>query len=180
MRIQPTPLAGAALIDIEPLADDRGFFARSFCRQEFLDAGLEPLVEQCNLSVNHRAGTLRGMHYQQAPHGEAKLVRCFRGAIHDVIVDLRPESETYLQHFGVDLTAENRRSLYVPRDFAHGFVTLADDTEVHYQIGTAFEPGAGRGLRFDDPALGIDWPVEPTVISARDAEWPLLSAAAAR
>jgi len=175
MLIQPTPLAGAALIDLKLLEDDRGFFARSFCRQEFIDAGLEPLVEQANMSYNHKAGTLRGMHYQRDPHAETKLVRCIRGAIYDVIVDLRPDSETYLQHFGAELTADNRTSLFVPRNFAHGYISLTDGAEVHYQVSTAYAPGAEQGLRHDDPALGIDWPIEPVVISPKDAAWPLLS-----
>lgn len=175
MLIQPTPLAGAALIDLKLLEDDRGFFARSFCRQEFIDAGLEPMVEQSNMSYNHKAGTLRGMHYQREPHGETKLIRCFRGAVYDVIVDLRPESETFLQHFGVELSEDNRSSLFIPRNFAHGYITLTDRAEVHYQVSTAYTPGAEQGLRFDDPALGIQWPLQPVVVSQKDRSWPLVS-----
>jgi dTDP-4-dehydrorhamnose 3,5-epimerase len=173
--ITTTPIPGVAIIDLKLIQDDRGFFARSFCRQEFIDAGLEPLVEQCNLSYNHRAGTLRGMHFQVEPAPEAKLVRCTRGAIVDVIVDLRPASPTRLQHVAVELTADNRRALYVPPFFAHGYQTLTDDTEVTYQVSGAYTPGTERGLRHDDPALGLSWPVPVAVISAKDAGWPLLS-----
>jgi dTDP-4-dehydrorhamnose 3,5-epimerase len=175
MRLTSTPLAGATIVDLELREDDRGFFARTFCREEFAAAGLEPLVEQCNLSYNHRAGTLRGMHYQLAPAEEAKLVRCTRGAIVDVIVDMRPESPTYLQHVAVELTADNRRALYVPPMFAHGYLTLADGAEVVYQVGQAYTPGAEAGLRYDDPALNISWPVLVAVISPKDAAWPLLA-----
>lgn len=180
MRITPTDLPGAALVELELRGDERGFFARTFCRQEFLDAGLEPLVEQCNLSYNHRAGTLRGMHYQVEPAPEAKLVRCTRGAIVDVIVDMRPESPAYLRHIAVELTAENRTALYVPPLFAHGYLTLTDGAEVVYQVSAAYAPGTERGLRHDDPALGIDWPVPVEVISPKDAAWPLLDPAAER
>ncbi len=175
MLIQSTPLDGAALIDLKRLEDDRGFFARSFCRQEFLDAGLEPLVEQANISFNHKAGTLRGMHFQFSPHQETKLVRCIRGAIYDVIVDLRPDSATFMQHFGAELTEDNCTSLFVPRDFGHGYLALTDGATVHYQVSTAYAPGAEGGLRWDDPELGLSWPIPPTVISDKDANWPLLS-----
>lgn len=177
MQITTTPLAGAALVDLKRLEDDRGFFARSFCRQEFIEAGLDPLIEQSNVSFNHRAGTLRGFHYQVAPQQEAKLVRCLRGAIYDVIVDLRPESPTYMQHFGAELTDQNRTALYVPRDFAHAYLTLTDGAEVLYNVSTAYAPGYERGLRWDDPELGVQWPVEVTTISEKDAAWPLLSTA---
>ncbi len=175
MLIHTTPLEGAALIDLKLLEDDRGFFARSFCRQEFLDAGLEPLVEQANISFNFLAGTLRGLHYQLAPDAETKLVRCFRGAIWDVIVDLRPDSPTRLQWFGAELSAENRTAMYVPREFAHAYVTLTDEAEVMYQVSTPYTPGAERGLRWNDPELGIQWPIPPAVVSDKDAGWPLLS-----
>ena len=154
--------------------DERGFFARTFDRQEFLDAGLEPVVEQANLSFNHRAGTLRGMHYQVAPATEAKLVRCTRGAVLDVAVDLRPDSPSYLQHVAVELTANSRTALYVPPMFAHGYLTLEDACEVVYQVSAAYAPGAERGLRYDDPALGIAWPVPVAVVSEKDRDWPLL------
>ena len=177
MIFTETPLAGAWILDLERREDDRGFFARTFCQEEFTEHGLLPVVAQCNLSFNHRAGTLRGMHYQLPPAAETKLVRCTAGAIYDVIVDLRPESPTYMQHVGVELTAENRRALYVPGMFAHGYQALTDAAEVSYQVGEFYTPGAERGLRHDDPALGIDWPVPVTVISDKDANWPLLEGA---
>lgn len=175
MLINTTPLPGAALVDLKLLEDDRGFFARAFCRQEFIDAGLEPLVEQANISFNHKAGTLRGLHYQLEPNAETKLVRCYRGAIYDVIVDLRPSSPTYLRWFGAELSEDNRTSMYVPRNFAHAYLTLTDKAEVMYQVSTAYTPGAERGLRWDDPDLDITWPIQPTIVSAKDAAWPLLS-----
>lgn len=175
MHITPLDVAGAALVELQVREDDRGFFARSFCREEFLAAGLEPAVEQCNVSLNHRAGTLRGMHYQVEPSQEAKLVRCTRGAIVDVAVDVRPQSPTYLQHVMVELTADNHRALYVPPSCAHGYQTLEDDTEVVYQVSTAYAPGAERGLRHDDPALGLSWPVPVTLVSDKDRSWPLLA-----
>jgi dTDP-4-dehydrorhamnose 3,5-epimerase len=175
MLIHPTPLAGAALIELKRLEDDRGFFARSFCRQEFLDAGLEPAVEQCNLSFNHHAGTLRGFHYQLEPNAEAKTIRCFRGGIYDVIVDLREDSPTYLQHYGAELTADNRLALHVPKGFGHAYLTLVDGTETMYQVSHPYTPGAERGLRWDEPALGVAWPVPVRHVSAKDASWPLLA-----
>jgi dTDP-4-dehydrorhamnose 3,5-epimerase len=175
MKITRTPIEGVAILDLELREDDRGFFARSFDSAEFAAAGLEPVVDQCNMSFNHRAGTLRGMHYQVAPHPEAKLVRCIRGSLLDVIVDMRPESPTRLQHVAVELSADNRRSFYVPPYFAHAYLTLEDDTEVLYQVSGSYAPAAERGLRYDDPELGIDWPVPVTTISAKDAAWPLLS-----
>jgi dTDP-4-dehydrorhamnose 3,5-epimerase len=174
--ITGTAVPGVAIVDLKLLEDERGFFARTFCRQEFLDAGLEPLVEQCNLSYNHKAGTLRGMHLQIEPAPEAKLVRCTRGAIVDQIVDLRPDSPTRLQHVSVELTADNRRALYVPPFFAHGYQTLTDGAEVVYQVSHAYTPGTERGLRWDDPALGLTWPVPVAVISEKDASWDDLSA----
>jgi len=174
VRFEETPLTGAFVIEIEPHADDRGFFARTYCAREFEEHGLETRVVQANLSYNRSKGTLRGMHYQAPPAGEAKLVRCIRGAIHDVIVDLRPDSPTYLQHVGVDLTAENRRALFVPALFAHGFQTLEDEVEVFYQVSEFYTPGAERGLRHDDPALGISWPLPVSEISDKDRSWDLL------
>lgn len=165
-------LPGAYVIDLEPHRDERGFFARTWCRREFWDHGLETRIAQCNLSYNRRRGTLRGMHYQAPPHGEAKLVRCVRGALLDVIVDLRPESDTYGSHEAVELSAENRRALYVPRGFAHGFQALEDDTEILYQMSEFHAPEHARGYRYDDPAFGIEWPVEPPVVKDRDLEWP--------
>lgn len=175
MIINRTHIEGVAIIDLDLRQDDRGFFARSFDTSEFAAAGLEPLVDQCNISFNHKAGTLRGMHFQVAPHPEAKLVRCIRGRLLDVIVDMRPESPTRLQHVAVELSAENRRSFYVPPYFAHAYLTLEDDTEVMYQVSGSYEPTAERGLRWNDPLLGIEWPIEVTTISAKDASWPLLS-----
>jgi dTDP-4-dehydrorhamnose 3,5-epimerase len=173
--IHPTPIAGVAVIDLELREDDRGFFARTFDRQQFVDAGLEPAVEQCNLSYNHAAGTRRGMHFQVSPHPETKLVRCVRGAIVDIIVDMRPDSPTRLQHVEVELTADNRRSLFVPPYFAHGFQTLVDDTEVFYQVSGAYTPSAERGLRYDDPDLGLTWPLPVSVTSDKDRSWQLLA-----
>lgn len=174
VRFTETSVPGAFVIDLEPHTDDRGSFARGFCAEEFGAHGLEPNVAQMNLSSNPRRGTLRGLHLQRPPAGEAKTVRCARGAIYDVIVDLRPGSPTHLQHVAVELTAENGRALYVPQEFAHGFVTLTDDTLVTYQVSHPYTPGAEEGLRWDDPALGIDWPLRPEAISEKDAAWPLL------
>lgn len=174
MIITKTNIPDVHVLEIEERSDQRGFFARTFCRDEFLEAGLEPAVEQCNLSYNHVAGTLRGMHFQVSPHPEVKLVRCTRGAIVDVVVDMRPESPTYRRHVAVELTAENRRALYVPAYFAHGYQTLVDGTEVVYQVGGAYVPEAERGLRYDDPDLGIDWPVPVAMVSEKDSSWPLL------
>ena len=171
MIFTETPLSGAFVVEIEKIHDDRGFFGRSFCTDEFRRAGIPLEVVQCNVSFNRQRGTLRGMHFQVAPQEEAKLVRCTRGAIHDVIVDLRTESSTYKRHFPVELTASNHRGLYVPPGFAHGFQTLEDDVEVFYQMSTAFSPGHASGLRWNDPLLGILWPLEPTVISAKDASY---------
>jgi dTDP-4-dehydrorhamnose 3,5-epimerase len=169
--ISTTNVPGVAIIELKLMEDDRGFFARTFCRQEFVDAGLEPLVEQCNMSFNHKAGTLRGMHMQVEPAPEAKLVRCTRGAIVDQIVDMRPGSPTRLQHVSIELTADNRKALYVPPFFAHGYQTLTDDAEVTYQVSHAYTPGTERGLRYDDPALGLTWPIDVAVISDKDRSW---------
>jgi dTDP-4-dehydrorhamnose 3,5-epimerase len=173
MIFTETRLKGAFIIDLELLADHRGAFARTFCAKDFEQHGLKPTVAQCNLSFNHQAGTLRGMHYQIPPAAESKLVRCTKGAIYDVIIDMRPESPTYRQHIGVELTADNRRSLYVPELFAHGYQALTDGAEVIYQVGEFYTPGYERGLRYDDPAFGISWPLPVTVISEKDASWPL-------
>jgi dTDP-4-dehydrorhamnose 3,5-epimerase len=167
-----TPLAGAFAVDPEPVGDERGSFARTFCTEEFARLGLEPAVAQCNVSTNVRRGTLRGLHWQEAPYGEAKLVRCTAGAIHDVIVDLRPESPTFCHWHAVQLSAENGRALYVPRGFAHGFQTVADGSEVLYQMSTPFVPGAARGIRYDDPRFAIGWLLPVAVVSERDASYP--------
>lgn len=173
MRFTETALPGAFIVDIEEKADHRGFFARVYCAEEFTEHGLIAAVAQGNLSSNHRRGTLRGMHYQLPPAAETKLVRCTRGAIYDVIIDLRRESPTYGHHIGVELTAATRRALYVPERFAHGYLTLTDDTEVVYQVSEFYTPGQERGLRYDDPAFGIAWPLPVSVISEKDASWPL-------
>ena len=173
MQFTETKLKGAFIIDLEPRADARGFFARTFCANEFADHGLKPTVAQCNLSFNYKKGTLRGMHYQIAPATETKLVRCTQGAIYDVIIDMRPESPTYLSHIGVELTAENRRALYIPEMFAHGYQALTDGAEVVYQVGEFYTPGYERGLRYNDPAFNIEWPLSVSEISQKDAAWPL-------
>ena len=174
--MSPTPLTGVLVIELELLCDERGFFARTFDRAAFAEAGLDPLVEQCNLSYNTRAGTVRGMHYQGPPGGEAKLVRCTAGAILDTVVDVRHTSPTYLQSFSVELSGANRKALYVPPRLAHGFQTLLDGTEVAYQMTQAYAPDTDRGLRHDDPTLGLRWPLPVTLISAKDTLWPLLTA----
>lgn len=170
MKFNATPIAGAVIVELTPLLDERGFFARSWCQDEFKAHGLETRIAQCNISYNAKSGTLRGLHYQVAPSEEAKLVRCPRGAIHDVIVDLRPRSTSFKRWFGVELTASNRRMLYVPEGVAHGFVTLADDTEVFYQASQRYDPARYRGVRWDDPAFGIVWPVPIVQISERDRQ----------
>ena len=172
MIFTPTPIAGAYLVDIERLEDERGFFARSYCREEFEARGLVPQMAQCDISFNRRRGTLRGMHYQTKPFEEAKLVRCTSGAVHDVIVDIRPGSATFREHFGVVLSAADRRMLYVPEGVAHGFLTLSDDAEVFYQISEVYSNEHARGFRWNDPAFGIEWPSSPLVISERDSTYP--------
>jgi dTDP-4-dehydrorhamnose 3,5-epimerase len=172
VRFQATPLARAYVIELERHGDDRGFFARTFCESEFEAHGLPARFPQCNLSRNRRRGTLRGMHFNAAPFRESKLVRCASGAIHDIIVDLRPGSLTRFEWFGVELSYENGAALFVPEGFAHGFVTLADDTDVFYQMGARFEPEAARGFRWNDPRFSIRWPLLPSVVSERDATYP--------
>jgi len=167
-----TGIPGALVIEPELLVDERGFFTRSFCRQEFLDHGLETEVVQCNNSMNRRKGTLRGMHYQVAPRAEAKLVRCIQGRMWDVAVDLREDSPAYCRWFGVHLNAENRKMLYVPAGCAHGFVTLEDATEVFYQMFEEYSPEHARGVRWNDPCFGIEWPVSDPVLSGRDRNYP--------
>ena len=168
MIFTPTPLAGAYLIDLEKKGDDRGFFARTFCEHEFQQHGLVSHFCQVNNSLSATKATLRGLHYQLAPKAETKLVRCIRGALHDLILDLREGSATFGESFGTDLTAENRRMMYVPKGFAHGFVTLADDTEVFYFVDEFYSPGHERGIRYDDPSFKLTWPIMPTVISDKD------------
>src|SRR6266536_5419589 len=165
MLFSPLLLAGAWLVEIEPRADERGFFARTWCGREFEEHGISASFVQASVSFNEAAGTLRGMHYQAAPHAERKLVRCTAGAIYDVVVDLRPESATYCRWHGETLSASNRRALYIPEGFAHGFITLEDEAEVLYEISAFYEPSAAHGVRWDDPVFGIRWPREPTKIS---------------
>ena len=160
------------MIELERHSDQRGFFARTYCQQEFEAHGLNTQVLQCNVSFNKRKGTLRGMHYQAAPFAEAKLVRCTSGSIYDVIIDLRPASATFKQHFAVELSAESRRMLYIPEDFAHGFQTLQDDTEVFYQMAQRYSGEHARGLRWNDPAFGIAWPEGERIIIDRDRNYP--------
>lgn len=167
-----TALPGAFVIEMDRRDDERGFFARSWCQQEFKDRGLNPRLVQCNVSFNKKRGTLRGMHYQAKPYEEAKLVRCTRGALYDVIIDLRAGSPTYLQWEAVELTEQNRRMLYIPEGCAHGFQTLEDGTEVFYQMSEAHRPAYARGVRWNDPAFGIHWPDGERVISARDNAYP--------
>jgi len=169
-----TSLPGSWVIDIEPMDDDRGFFARSFCQEEFAARGLDPHLAQCNISYNHARGTLRGMHYQQPPHEEAKLVRCTAGAIFDVVVDLRADSPTFMGHFAVELSARNRRALFIPKGFAHGFQTLEDDAEVFYQMSTPYVPHSASGFRYDDPVLDLPWPETVTRVSEKDLNYPPL------
>jgi dTDP-4-dehydrorhamnose 3,5-epimerase len=174
MILTETPLPGAFLVEISPLPDERGFFARTYCTEEFAAHGLECAWQQCSVSSNTRKGTLRGLHYQRAPHEEHKLVRCTTGEIFDVIVDIRPNSATYRRWYGLKLTAANHRSLFIPPGFAHGFVTLSDDAEVSYMISVPYAPDHAQGFRWDDPAFAIRWPIEPSVISPRDAAYALL------
>ena len=171
MRFAETDLPGAFVIGLEPHEDDRGFFARAFCQHEFEEHGLRPIIAQVNLASNKRKGTLRGMHFQYPPAAETKLVRCTRGAILDIIVDLRPESSTYLEHVEVELSADNYRALYVPERFAHGYQALEDQTETNYQVGEFYTPGVEGGLSPYDPALGLRWPLPVTEISEKDAGW---------
>jgi dTDP-4-dehydrorhamnose 3,5-epimerase len=175
MIFTETKLRGAFIIDIERREDNRGFFARAFCQHEFEEHGLQPVIAQANLASNKRKGTLRGMHFQFPPFAETKLVRCTRGAILDIIVDLRPESPTYLEHVAVELSADNHRALYVPERFAHGYQALEDMTDTSYQVGEFYAPGNEGGLAPDDPALGLSWPLPITEISAKDSAWAPLS-----
>ena len=176
MKFSETPLKGAFVVDLEKISDDRGFFARAFCAREFEEHGLKPAVAQINLSCNEKKGTMRGLHYQAAPATEAKFMRCISGAIFDVIVDLRPDSPTYLQHFGTELSAANRRALYVPEMFAHGYLALTDGAQAYYSASEFYTPGVEHGLRYDDPALNIQWPMPVEIVSEKDAQWPLLNA----
>lgn len=170
MKFSPTPLAGAFLIDLEKRGDDRGFFARAFCENEFAAQGLSSRFVQVNNSLSVFKGTLRGMHYQLAPKAETKVVRCIRGALWDVILDLRKESPSFGQYFGAELSAENRRVMYVPKGFAHGFITLQEDTEAFYFVDEFYAPANERGVRWNDPRFKIEWPLQPVVISDKDRD----------
>ena len=172
MIFTETHIVGAYLIDLERVEDSRGFFARIWCEKEFESHGIAPCVAQANLSYNHLRGTIRGLHYQLPPHGEAKLARCTSGAVYDVIVDMREDSSTYLAWFGVELSTANRRMLYAPAGCAHGYQTLCDNSEVVYQVSQFYMPGVERGIRWDDPIFGIRWPIPAQVVSAKDSSWP--------
>lgn len=177
MIFTETKLRGAFVIDLERREDSRGFFARAFCQHEFEDHGLDPVIAQANIGWNRLKGTVRGMHFQYPPAAETKVIRCPRGAIVDVIVDLRPESPTFLEHIAVGLNAANGTALYVPRRFAHGYQVLEDDTETTYLVSEFYTPGSEGGLRFDDPALAISWPIAVTEVSDKDRSWELLDSA---
>jgi dTDP-4-dehydrorhamnose 3,5-epimerase len=179
MRFTKTELEGVFIIDVDYLTDARGGFARTYCRDEFLAAGVHAPIVQSATSFNAKAGTLRGLHFQEPPHSQAKLVRATAGALYDVVVDLRPDSSTFGRHVGVELTAQNRRMIYIPKQFAHGFITLADATEIEYQFDEVYAPGSEGGLHFADPDLGIEWPRAVEVISDRDAMLPRLREVAA-
>jgi dTDP-4-dehydrorhamnose 3,5-epimerase len=172
MIFTKTNLEGVFVIELQKLQDERGFFARSFCQREFQEHGLNPNLAQCNISYNKKKGTLRGMHFQAAPFQEAKLVRCTQGAIHDVIIDIRPDSPTYTEYIAVNLDADKQNALYVPEGFAHGFLTLEPETYVFYQMSEFYAPGYARGFRWNDPIFNIEWPAEINMISERDASYP--------
>jgi dTDP-4-dehydrorhamnose 3,5-epimerase len=175
MQFRPSRIPGAWVIDISPIRDERGFFATTWLPEEFRKHGIEPLLAQCNLAFNDKRGTLRGMHFQRSPHAQAKIVRATRGALLDVIVDLRDDSPTYRQWDAVELTADNHRMLYMPEGVAHGYLTLTDDVEAYYHASAPWAPQAESGVRWNDPAFGIRWPFEPVVISEKDANWPLVT-----
>jgi len=172
MKFNQTPLKDAYTIDLERRGDDRGFFARVFCEKEFSDHGLENRFVQVNNSLSGKRGTLRGLHYQLAPAAEVKVVRCIRGSVWDAIVDIRPDSPTFRQWFGAELSAENRRMMYVPRGFAHAILTLTDDAELLYLVSESYAPAEERGVRWNDPLFGVQWPIMPTEISQKDNSWP--------
>ena len=176
MNIAALDLQGAYLIELDRQCDERGFFARAWCRDEFAEAGIEASFVQASVSQTDKKGTIRGMHYQEPPSAEGKLIRCSRGSIYDVVVDIRPGSKTFLKHYGVELGAENGAAVFVPSGFAHGFQTLCDDVQVFYEMTDVYRPGLGNGFRHDDPLLRIDWPLPVSVISSRDANYPDLIA----
>jgi dTDP-4-dehydrorhamnose 3,5-epimerase len=172
MKFHPAPLRGAYTIELEKRGDERGFFARFYCQREFESAGIPTPIVQINNSLSAKAGTMRGMHYQLPPAAEIKVVRCIRGALYDVIIDLRPDSPTFCQWFGAELSAENRLMMFVPQGFAHGFITLTDDTEAFYLVNAFYTPEAERGLRFNDPRFNVSWPRTPVDVSDKDLNWP--------
>ncbi|BFU93480.1 MAG: dTDP-4-dehydrorhamnose 3,5-epimerase [Nitrospira sp.] len=176
MIFAETSLPGSYVVEVEKHEDERGFFARSWCVREFAAKGLDPHLVQCNVSFNKLKGTLRGLHYQIPPHAEVKLVRCTKGSLFDVIVDLRKDSPTFLKWFAIELTATNHRMLYIPKLFAHGFQTLEDDTEISYQMSEFYEPAASKGIRWNDPSLGINWPEADKTMSQKDQSYPDLEA----
>jgi dTDP-4-dehydrorhamnose 3,5-epimerase len=176
VRFIPTPISGAFEIEVEPIDDNRGFFARTWCTSELSASGLNPNVRQCSISFNRLRGTLRGLHFQASPHAEAKIVRCTAGSVFDVLVDLRKDSPTYLRWHGAILTSENRKALYIPEGFAHGFQTLVDDTEVLYMISTTYHPDSARTIRYDDPDIAVAWPLDTIIASTKDATAPLAAA----
>jgi dTDP-4-dehydrorhamnose 3,5-epimerase len=175
MRFTESKIPGAWIIDITPIPDSRGFFAMTWLPGQLRERGMNPALAQCNLAFNHQRGTLRGMHFQHAPHAQAKIIRTTRGALLDVIVDLRPESPAFKQWDAVELTADNHRMLYIPEGVAHGYLTLADNTEAYYHVSSPWVPAAESGVRWDDPAFAIEWPFPPVVISDKDRDWPLAS-----
>lgn len=171
MKFIETPIAGAFVLELEPRTDDRGSFSRAFCTEEFEAHGIAMPVVQANLARTTRKGTIRGMHYQVAPAAEAKLMRCVQGAVYDVLIDLRKDSPTYMQHFGLELSAANGKALYVPPLFGHGYLSLTDNCEMFYMVSEFYTPGAERGARYDDPAFGINWPIPVDIISDKDLDW---------
>ena len=171
MEFKNTKIDGLHIVDLNKIEDERGFFARAFCSEEFNAMGLDSSVLQANMSFNKSAGTLRGMHYQKSPYQESKFIRCLKGSIYDVVIDLRKNSATYLQSFGIELNDKNRTALFVPKDFAHGFITIEANTEVLYLVSQNYIPGAEQGIRWDDPKFSIEWPVNPTIVSSKDASW---------
>lgn len=175
MTFTESRIPGAWIIDVSEIHDDRGLFAMTWLPGEFTKRGLDPSLAQCNLAFNHKRGTLRGMHFQNAPHEQVKIIRCTRGALLDVIVDLRPGSPAYRQWEAVELSADNRRMFYMPKGIAHGYITLVDDTEAYYHASAPWVPAAESGVRWDDPAFNIQWPMAPAVVSDRDRQWPLMA-----
>ncbi|MDD5428967.1 MAG: dTDP-4-dehydrorhamnose 3,5-epimerase [Candidatus Omnitrophica bacterium] len=172
MKFTKTPIEKVYLLEIEKIEDERGFFARSWCAEEFEKRGLNGKIAQCSISFNKKKGTLRGMHYQVPPHEEAKIIRCTMGAIYDVIIDIRPDSPTFRKWYAAELSADNRRMIYAPEGVAHGYVTLKDDCEIFYQISELYHPECAKGVRWDDPAFGVKWPSGKKIINDRDAGYP--------